>query len=67
LNFFNNNQNGYYSFKGSKGEDLEVFLREVFLREYKKASIGTRLKIIVKWFNFFPKFLEGTSSHWFKR
>jgi len=39
-------------FKGSKGEDPKVFLRE-----YKKACICTRLKIVVEWLiNFFPKF-----------
>jgi len=38
--------------KGSKGEDSKVFLKE-----YKKACIGTGLKIVVEWLiNFFPKF-----------
>jgi hypothetical protein len=45
-------------FRGSKGEDPEVFLRE-----YKKAYINTGLRIATEWFNFFPKFLEGTTSH----
>ncbi len=49
-------------FRGSKGEDPEVFSRE-----YKRACIGTRLRITVEWFNFFLEFLEGTTSHWFKR
>jgi hypothetical protein len=45
-------------FKGSKGQDPEVFLRE-----YKRACIGTGLRIVVEWLNFFPEFLEGTTSH----
>jgi len=49
-------------FRGSKGEDLEVFLRE-----YKRACIGTGLKAATKWLNFLPEFLEGTTSHWFER
>ncbi len=49
-------------FRGSKGEDLEVFLRE-----YKRACIGTWLRTIAKWLNFLPEFLEGTTSHWFER
>jgi len=44
-------------FKGSKGEDPEVFLRE-----YKQAYIGTRLRITAKWLNFLPEFLESTAS-----
>jgi hypothetical protein len=48
--------------KGSKGEDLEVFLKE-----YKRAYIGTRLRTVTEWLNFFPEFLEGTTSHWFER
>jgi hypothetical protein len=44
--------------KESKGEDLQVFLRE-----YKRTCIGIGLKIVVKWFNFYPKFLKGTTSH----
>jgi hypothetical protein len=48
-------------FKGSKGDDPEVFLRE-----YKRACIGTGLKTATEWFNLFPKFLEGTTSHWFE-
>jgi hypothetical protein len=35
-------------FRGSKGEDLEVFLRE-----YKKACISTRLKTVTEWLNSF--------------
>jgi hypothetical protein len=46
-------------FRGSKGEDLEIFL--------KRACIGTRLKTIIKWFNFFLEFLKGTTSHWFEQ
>jgi hypothetical protein len=38
-------------FRGNKGENLEVFLRE-----YKIACIGTKLKTIIEWFNLFPKF-----------
>jgi len=39
--------------KGSKSEDPKVFLRE-----YKRTCIGTRLKIIVEWLiHFFPKFI----------
>jgi len=38
-------------FRGSKGEDLEVFLRE-----YKQACIGTGLRTATKWFNFLPEF-----------
>jgi hypothetical protein len=49
-------------FRGSKGEDPEMFLRE-----YKKACIGTGLKTITKWLNLFPEFLKGTTSHWFER
>ncbi len=48
-------------FRGSKGEDLEVFLRE-----YKRACIGTGLRITTEWFNFLLKFLEGTASLWFE-
>jgi hypothetical protein len=49
-------------FKGSKGEDLEVFLRE-----YKRACIGTRFRTTIEWLNFFPEFLECTTSHWFEQ
>ncbi len=49
-------------FRGSKGEDPEVFLRE-----YKRACIGMGLRTIAEWFNFFPEFLEGTASLWFER
>jgi hypothetical protein len=49
-------------FRGSKGEDPEVFLRE-----YKRACIGTRLRTAAKWLNFLPEFLEGTTSFWFER
>jgi hypothetical protein len=49
-------------FRGSKGEDPEVFLRE-----YKRACISTGLITVTEWINFFPKFLKGTSSHWFEQ
>ncbi len=49
-------------FRGNKGEDPEVFLRE-----YKRACIGTGLRTIVEWLNFLPKFLKGTTSLWFER
>jgi hypothetical protein len=49
-------------FRGSKGEDPEVFLRE-----YKRACISTRLRITAEWLNFLPEFLEGTTSLWFER
>jgi hypothetical protein len=42
-------------FRGSKGEDLEVFLKE-----YKRACIGTRFRIATEWLNFLLEFLEGT-------
>jgi hypothetical protein len=44
-------------FRGSKGEDPKVFLRE-----YKRACIGTKLKTTIEWLNFFPKFLKDTTS-----
>ncbi|CAK9191943.1 unnamed protein product [Sphagnum troendelagicum] len=49
-------------FRGSKGEDPEAFLRE-----YKRACIGTGLRTAVEWLNFLPEFLEGTASFWFER
>ncbi len=49
-------------FRGSKGEELVVFLRE-----YKWACIGTGLKTAVEWLNFLPEFLKGTTSFWFER
>jgi hypothetical protein len=49
-------------FKGGKGEGLEVFLRE-----YKRACICTGLRTTVEWLNFLLEFLEGITSHWFKR
>jgi hypothetical protein len=49
-------------FKGSKGEDPEVFLRE-----YKRACIGTALKTAAEWFNFLHEFLGGTTSLWFEK
>jgi hypothetical protein len=49
-------------FRGSKGEDLEVFLKE-----YKRTCNGTGLKAATKWFNFLPEFLEGMTSHCFER
>jgi hypothetical protein len=45
-------------FKGTKGENPKVFLRE-----YKRTCISTGLRTIVKWFNIFPEFLQGTTSH----
>jgi len=44
--------------RGSKGEDPEVFLRE-----YKRACIGTGFRTATEWLHFLPKFLEGTASH----
>jgi hypothetical protein len=49
-------------FRVSKGEDPEVFLRE-----YKRASISTGLKTTTEWLNFLPEFLESTASLWFER
>jgi hypothetical protein len=49
-------------FRGSKGEDPEMFLRE-----YKRACIGTGLRTVAEWLNFLPEFLEGTVSLWFER
>jgi hypothetical protein len=49
-------------FKGSKGEDPEVFLRE-----YKKACIVMGLKITTEWLNFLPEFLKRMTSNWFER
>ncbi len=49
-------------FRGSKGEDLEVFLRE-----YKRACIGTWLRTATEWLNFLPEFLESTTSLCFER
>jgi len=49
-------------FRGSKGEDPEVFLRE-----YKWAYIGMGLRTTTEWLNFLPKFLEDTTSLWFER
>jgi len=48
-------------FRGSKGEDLEVFLRE-----YKRACIGMGLRIAAEWLNFLPEFLQGMASFWFE-
>jgi hypothetical protein len=48
-------------FKGSKGENLEVFLKE-----YIRTSIGTGFRTAIKWFLFFLEFLEGRTSHWFE-
>jgi len=48
--------------KGSKGEDPEMFLRE-----YKRACIGTGLRTATEWLNSLPEFLEGTTSFWFER
>jgi hypothetical protein len=49
-------------FRGSKGEDPEVFLRE-----YKQTYIGTGLRTSTEWLNFLPEFLEGMASHWFEQ
>jgi hypothetical protein len=49
-------------FRGSKGEDPEMFLRE-----YKLACIGTGLRTTAKCLNFLPEFLKGTASFWFER
>jgi hypothetical protein len=49
-------------FRGSKGEDPKVFLRE-----YKRVCIGMGLKITTKRLNFFLEFLKGIASHWFER
>jgi hypothetical protein len=49
-------------FRGSNGEDPEMFLRE-----YKRACIGTGLRIAMEWLNFFLEFLEGMTSLWFER
>ncbi len=49
-------------FRGSKGEDPEVFLRE-----YKRTCIGTGLRITMEWLNFLLEFLKGTTSLWFER
>jgi hypothetical protein len=49
-------------FRGSKGEDPEMFLME-----YERACIGTGLRTDAEWLNFLPEFLEGTTSHWFER
>jgi hypothetical protein len=49
-------------FRGSKGEDLEVFLRE-----YKRACINTGFRTVVEWLNFLLEFLKGMTSHWFER
>ncbi len=39
----------------------------MFLREYKRACIGTGLRIVAEWLNFLPNFLEGMASLWFER
>jgi len=49
-------------FRGSKGEDPKVFLRE-----YKWACISTGLRTATKWLNFLLEFVEGTTSFWFER
>ncbi len=48
-------------FKGSKGEDPEVFLRE-----YKRTCISMGFRTTIEWLNFFFEFLKGT-SHQFER
>jgi hypothetical protein len=50
------------AFRGSKGENPKLFLKE-----YKRTCIGTGLRTTIKWLNFFPEFLEGTTSHWFEQ
>jgi hypothetical protein len=49
-------------FRGSKGEDPEMFLRE-----YKRACIGMGLRTAMEWLNFLPEFLEGSALIWFER
>ncbi len=49
-------------FRGSKGEDPEVFLRE-----YKWACIDMGLRTATEWLNFLLEFLESTASLWFER
>ncbi len=49
-------------FRGSKGEDPEMLLRE-----YKRACISTGLRTVTEWLNFLFEFLEGTTSLWFER
>jgi hypothetical protein len=44
-------------FRGSKGEDPDMFLRE-----YKRAYIRTWLRTVTEWFNFFLEFLKGIAS-----
>jgi len=48
-------------FRGSKGEDPEVFLRE-----YKRVCISMGFRTATEWLNFLPEFLKGTASLWFK-
>jgi hypothetical protein len=45
-------------FRGSKGENPEVFLKE-----YKRTCINIRFRTTIEWLNFFLEFLEGTTSH----
>jgi hypothetical protein len=45
-------------FRGSKGEDLEIFLKE-----YRKTCIDMGFRTVIKWLNFFPEFLESLTSH----
>jgi hypothetical protein len=49
-------------FRGSKDENPKVFLRE-----YKRACIGTGLRTVTEWLNFLPEFLKGTTSLWFEQ
>jgi len=49
-------------FRGSKGEDPKVFLKE-----YKRACIGTGLRTATEWLNFLPEFLKGMTSLSFER
>jgi len=48
-------------FRGSKGENPEMFLKE-----YKRAYIGTGLRTAAEWLNFLLEFLEGMASFWFE-
>jgi len=48
-------------FRGSKCEDLKVFLRE-----YKRACFGMGLKTTTKCLNLFYGFFKGITSHWFE-
>jgi hypothetical protein len=49
-------------FRGSKGEDPKMFLKE-----YKRVCISTGLRITTEWLQFFLEFLKGMASLWFER